>query len=92
MLYSSAFLYGGTVEFIEGVGVKGIINKGESFLFTDGKWNDLTSVRDSLIERACKNCSYEYSANKRLPELKLKDKDSFTVDNYSIKAITFPES
>lgn len=89
-VYTEVFPY--STEFIEGVGVKGIINKGESFLFTDGKWNDLTSVRDSLIERACKNCSDEYSANKRLPELKLKDKDNFTVDNYSIKAITFPES
>lgn len=81
-----------SAEFFEGMTVKGIINKGESYLFTDGKWTDMSTMKDSLTERAYEQCSNEIATDKALPDLKLKGKESMAVDNYPIKAILAPAS
>ena len=81
-----------STEFFEGMTVKGIINKGESYLFTDGKWTDMSTMKDSLTERAYEQCSNEIATDKALPDLKLKGKESMAVDNYPIKAILAPAS
>ena len=85
MTYTEVFPY--STEFYEGMTVRGIINKGESWLFTDGKWTDMSDMKGSLVDRAYEQCTEELNSDKSLPELKIKGKDSFTVDNYPIKAI-----
>lgn len=88
MVYTEVFPY--STEFFEGMTVRGVINKGESFLYTDGKWNDMSEMKDSLTDRAYKQCGEVIAADRSLPELKLKGKDSVAVDNYPIKAILAP--
>ena len=84
MVFTEVFPFSASFE--KGLTVKGVINKGESFLFTDGKWNDMTETKDSLLERAYTQCADDLAANKGLPEITL-DKSTVTVDNYPIKAI-----
>lgn len=89
MVYTEVFPY--STEFFEGMTVTGIINKGESFLYTDGKWNDISGMKDSLTDRAYKQCSEQLASDKALPEVKLKGRESFAIDNYPIKAILAPD-
>ncbi len=84
MVFTEVFPF--SASFKKGLTVRGIINKGESFLFTDGKWIDMTETKDSLLERAYTQCADDLSTNKWLPEIML-DKSTVTVDNYPIKAI-----
>ncbi len=87
--YTEVFPYGTEInwEMIVGLKMTGIINKGESFLYTDGKWSDMSDMKDSLSERAYLQCAEELKSNKALPEFEL-DQKTFTVDNYPIKAIS----
>ena len=84
-LYTEVFPF--SAKFAEGLTVTGIVNKGESFLFTDGKWVDMTEMKESLLERAYQQCAEDLISNKALPETEL-DKTTVTVDNYPIKAIS----
>ncbi len=70
------------------VTAKGIINKGESYLFTDGKWNDISNMKEALSEQA-----YKQNEKENLPDVfKAKDTDGIAVDNYPIKGILVPKS
>ena len=82
--YMEVFPY--ATDFVEGMTVRGVINKGESFLYTGGKWSDMTVAKDSLCERAKKQCADNLAADKALPPLSPEGK-AFAVDNYPIKAI-----
>lgn len=89
--YTEVFPYGTQIntEIVKELAVTGIINKGESYLFTDGKWNDMTGMRDSLLERAYKQCAENIASDKAVPDIEL-DKNTFAVDNYPIKGILTP--
>lgn len=84
MVFTEVFPFSASFE--KGLAVRGIINKGESFLFTDGKWIDMTEMKEDLLERAYTQCANDLESNKGLPEIEL-DKNTVTVDNYPIKAI-----
>ena len=87
--YAEVFPY--STRFFEGMTVNGIINKGESFLYTNGKWSDMAEQKDILLERAYDQLCAENSAlNKAVPTLD-PDKNTFAVDNYPIKAILSAE-
>ena len=90
-VYTEVFPYGTELntETVSNLAMKGIVNQGESFLFTDGKWNDMTGMEDSLLERAYRQCAENIDADKAVPDIKL-DKKTFAVDNYPIKAIVAP--
>ena len=79
-----------STEFFEGMTVKGVINKGESYLYTGGKWSDMSAMKESLRDRAYEQCVKEILSDKALPELAVKDKSALTIDNYPIKAILAP--
>ena len=83
-VYTELFPY--TTE-ICGTKVQGIVNKGESYLFADGKWSDMADSKDSLIERAFKQGVDEFGDRKTMTEIKRESKDTFVIDNYPIKAI-----
>ena len=86
--YAEVFPY--SLKFFDGMTVKGVINKGESFLYTDGKWTDMAEQKDSLLERAYEQQSAEsISSDKAVPDIEI-DKKTFAVDNYPIKAISAP--
>lgn len=87
-VYTEIFPY--ATEFSHGLTVRGVINPGESYRFTDGKWSDMTQLKDSLTEKAFEQCSQKYADRKTSTEIKLDSKDTFTVDNYPIKAILAP--
>ena len=82
--YAEVFPY--STKFFEGMTVNGVINKGESFLYSDGKWTDMTEQKDSLLERAYTQCAEKNASDEALPNLEL-DKKTFVLDNYPIKAI-----
>lgn len=86
--YTEVFPY--STKFFGGMSVKGIVNKGESFLYKDGKWTDMTERKDSLLESAYKQCAEGLKNNKAVPEIEL-DKSTFALDNYPIKAISAPK-
>ena len=87
-VYTEVFPY--STEFFEGMSVTGIINQGESYLYSDGKWSDLSAMKDSLTQTAYQYCKEVLQSDPSLPELKLKGTDSMAVDNYPIKAISAP--
>lgn len=85
MTYTEVFPY--STEFFEGVSVRGIVNKGESYLYTDGSWSDLSGMKDSLTERAYKQYADELNTTKSSMRKIPDSKNLFAVDNYPIKAI-----
>ena len=89
--YTEVFPYGTEInwEMIKGLKMTGILNPGESFLYTDGKWNDMSERKDSLIDIAYQQCEQVVASDKAIPQLVL-NKKNFTVDNYPIKAILAP--
>lgn len=88
MIYTEVFPY--STEFSTGLTVRGIINRGESYLYADGTWRDIATMKDSLIERAYTQCNEELGKRKNFTPIKLDSKETFTVDNYPIKAILSP--
>ncbi len=84
-IYTEVFPY--STEFSGGLSVRGIINKGESYLYKNGKWTDMSEMKNSLIERAYKQLKNKLGSKQTFTPIKLKSKDTFTVDNYPIKAI-----
>ena len=90
--YTEVFPYGTEInwEMIKGLKMTGIINPGESFLYTDGKWSDMSERKDSLIDSAYQQCAQVVASDKAIPQLELNKKD-FTIDNYPIKAILSPK-
>ena len=91
--YTEVFPYGTEInwEMIKDLKMTGIIIPGESFLYTDGKWNDMTDMQDSLLERAYRQCAENIAYDKAVPDIEL-HKKTFTVDNYPIKAILAPDA
>ena len=86
MVYTEVFPY--STEFSGGLKVRGVINKGESYLYKDGKWKDMSEMKKSLIERAYKQLNDKLGSKETFTPIKLDSKDTFTVDNYPIKAIS----
>ena len=65
---------------------KGVINKGESYSFRDGKWKDLTEIKDELAKTAL-----EEDNTRNVPDnFKALSIDRITIDNFPIKAILVP--
>ena len=92
MTYTEVFPY--STDFFRNMTVRGVVNEGESFLYSDGKWSDMTASKDSLIDRAFEQGAKEINSMRLIEgmgiELHTDSKDSFTVDNYPIKAISSP--
>lgn len=90
--YTEVFSYGTELntEIVEGLAVNAVVNQGESYLYTGGKWNDMTGMKDSLLERAYRQCTENITSDKAIPDIEL-DKKCFAVDNYPIKAILAPD-
>ena len=82
--YAEVFPY--STEFYDKMTVKGIVNEGESFLYKDGKWSDMTESKDSLLKRAYQQCTETFASDSALPKIEIKE-NTFTFDNYPIKAI-----
>lgn len=72
----------------DGAIANGVINKGESYLFTNGKWNDLVDVKDTLAKTA-----YEHNKQENMFEsFKAQNLSDIAVDNFPIKGILIPEN
>ena len=85
-VYTEVFPY--STKFSGGMDVRGIINKGESFIYKDGKWTDMSEIKESLIERAYEQLVKKLGSRKNITPISLDSKKTFTVDNYPIKAIS----
>ena len=85
-VYTEVFPY--STKFSGGMDVRGIINKGESFINKNGKWTDMSETKESLIERAYEQLVKKLGSRKNITPISLDSKKTFTVDNYPIKAIS----
>ncbi len=85
-VYTEVFPY--STKFSGGMDVRGIINKGESFIYKNGKWTDMSDIKESLIERAYEQLVKKLGSRKNITPISLDSKKTFTVDNYPIKAIS----
>ena len=85
-VYTEVFPY--STKFSGGMDVRGIINKGESFIYKNGKWTDMSEIKESLIERAYEQLVKKLGSRKNITPISLDSKKTFTVDNYPIKAIS----
>ena len=56
----------------------------------DGKWTDMSEMKDSLIERAYSQLNEKLGSKETFTSISLDSKDTFTIDNYPIKAILAP--
>ncbi len=84
--YTDVIPYASTLQ--QGVVANGVINKDESYLYTDGKWNDISNMKDTLAKQA-----YEANLAENLPDdFKAQSVEDIAVDNYPIKAILVPKS
>ncbi len=69
-----------------GAFAKGVINKGESYRFSDGKWTDMTQIRQELTDT-----TFNFYSKEKMPgEYKKDSADDVAIDNYPIKAILIP--
>lgn len=89
VVYTEVFPY--STEFWGRLKVRGVVNKGESYLYKNGKWTDMTEMKDSLIERAYKQLNQKLDSKDTFTPISLDSKDTFTIDNYPIKAISAKE-
>lgn len=71
--------------------IKGVINEGESYFYSNGNWSDAADLKQSLIDQAYQYCT---DTPKFAPLLAMTfdGKSGFNVDNYPIKAISVPAS
>lgn len=70
------------------VKANGIINKGESFLFSNGNWTDMSYLVNSLSKHV-----YSQSIKENLPDdFKALNSNDIAIDNYPIKGILIPSS
>ncbi len=84
--YTDVVPYASSIQ--SGVIANGVINKGESFLFTDGQWRDICDIKEKLISTA-----YNNNVETHLPDaFKAQSIDGIAVDNYPIKALLIPKS
>lgn len=84
--YADVIPYG--VTFNEDVVATGVINNGESCLFTDGSWADMTESTDIYSQKA-----YEHNINDNIAEeFKANSVDDIIIDNYPIKGISIPKN
>ena len=88
VVYTETFPY--STKFSTGLNVKGIVNRGESYLYHDGKWTDMSEMKDSLIEKAYRQLNEKLGSKETFTSISLDSKDTFTIDNYPIKAILAP--
>ena len=88
VVYTETFPY--STKFSTGLNVKGIVNRGESYLYHDGKWTDISEMKDSLIEKAYRQLNEKLGSKETFTAISLDSKDTFTIDNYPIKAILAP--
>lgn len=75
-----------STEFFEGITVRGVINPGESYLFSDGKWSDMSAIKENILEKAKAQCAEMLASDKALPPISAQA-GSVAIDNYPIKAI-----
>ncbi|MBR1482032.1 MAG: hypothetical protein IJ598_03575 [Ruminococcus sp.] len=90
VVYTETFPY--STKFSTGLNVTGIVNQGESYLYRNGKWTDMSEMKDSLIEQAYRQLNERLGSKETFTKISLDSKDTFTVDNYPIKAILTPDS
>lgn len=84
--YSDVIPYASTLQQV--VVANGVINKGESYLYKDSKWIDISNMKDTLAKQA-----YEANLAENLPDdFKAQSVEDIAVDNYPIKAILVPKS
>lgn len=71
--------------------IKGVVNEGESYFYSEGSWNDIVNIKDDMIDRAYQYCisQKEYEP---LMAMNFDGKDGFDIDNYPIKGISVPAS
>ncbi len=82
--YTEVVAYANSMEI--GAKATGIVNKGESYRFTDGKWTDLHSLTEKLAEELYpQNIEMNIADN-----FKAHSVDDIAVDNYPIKAMLNP--
>lgn len=93
---SGAEVYTDTVPYAANIHPKnspkpnGVINKGESFLYADGKWSDMSELKSSLIDSVYQYCSDTDDLDHVLISRNPEGKENFVVDNYPIKGLLIP--
>lgn len=72
--------------------VYGIVNEGESYLYTDGKWSDMVNEKDRLLDEALRICAEEIGSDFSDVMESIDGKEDISIDNFPIKAILVPAS
>lgn len=68
----------------------GIINPGESYLYSDGKWSDMAAIKDSLLDSVYQNCQTSNDLDNILLSRNPEGKENFVIDNFPIKGLLVP--
>ena len=72
------------------VTVKTVVNKGESYIYEDGKWTDLADVKDEKV-KAFYDEMTEGDFEEEIAESYPNGLGDFGIDNYPIKAFLIPD-
>lgn len=90
LLYSRVYSFMGMPQ--AGVSLNAVVNPGESYAYSDGKWTDWSEIKggveDSIYQKAVEEFGSEEEFLKRIPL----GKDFVKVDNLPIKAYLVPAS
>lgn len=68
----------------------GVINAGESYLYSGGKWTDMNEIKESLIDKTYEKCLNDDGIAKLINKFNDDGRNGFSIDNYPIKAILVP--
>ncbi len=69
-----------------------VVNAGESYLYADGEWSDLESIRDDFIDERYETYVAMLGSEEKVNAMIQGGRDGIAVDNYPIKAILVPAS
>ena len=72
--------------------LNGVINPGESYLYQDGEWIDLSDLAEDAIDNIYQIVISGYGSEETLLEISPAGRDAIAIDNYPIKAFLVPKN
>lgn len=75
---------------IPGMKNNGVVNAGESYLFSDGGWSDLSALKDDLIDSRYRMIVEMLGSESKVRSVIPYGREGIVIDNYPIKAVLTP--
>ena len=79
-------LFAAGINTYGGVKINTKINAGESYVYEDGGWTDMSEIKDDLIDTMYQDLIVSRGSEEEVKKILKNGKDDLAVDNYPVKA------